>query len=104
MKIIVAAMALALAFPAAAQTAPAEQPQHQGHQQMQGHAEHAQHQGAQHRDHHQGTQHRDGCCEDRDGDGVMDCCEHMAQATEQRDCCAEGAEQPSARQLGHQND
>ena len=103
MKIFVTAMALVLAYPAAAQTAPA-QPEHQGHPQMQGHAEHGQHQagqGAHQGGQHQGHAMRDGCCEDRNGDGRMDCCEHMAQATEQHDCCAEHAEQPSAQHQGH---
>ena len=101
MKILATAMALAIAFPAAAQTAPA-QPQHQGHDQMQGHADHGQSQGMRHGDQHAGMQHRDGCCEDRNGDGVMDCCEHMAQATEQRDCCADEAGLPAAQHQGHQ--
>jgi hypothetical protein len=90
MKIIVAAIALALAFPAAAQTAPA---QHQGH----GQPAPPQHQPGQHQPgQHQG--HEDGCCADRNNNGRMDCCERMAQAGEARGCCAEHAE----HQAGHE--
>ena len=103
MKILVTAMALVLASPAVAQTAPAAQP-HQDHQQMQmpmNHADQAQHQGMQHGTAQQGHAQNDGCCEDRNGDGRMDCCEHMAQATEQRDCCAEHGSQPAAQHDSH---
>ena len=76
MKIIVTAIALAFALPAAAQPAG-----HQGHdqhqQQQQGHDQHRQQPG-------QHESHRDGCCADRDGNGRMDCCE---QAEGQRQGC-----------------
>ena len=84
MKIIITAIALAFALPAAAQPAPAHQghDQHQqGQHQQQGHDRHqqGQHEPGQH------EQHRDGCCADRDGNGRMDCCE---QAEGQREACA----------------
>ena len=93
MKILVTAMALVLAVPAAAQTAPAPQPQ--GHQQHQM-GQHGQHQPGQ----HEGHQMRDGCCADRNNNGRMDCCENMAQG------CREHGERPAAPQgqpSGHQN-
>ena len=101
MKIFAAAMALALAVPAAAQTAPAPQPDHGQMQMPMNHADHAQHQGMQHGTAQSGQAEHDGCCQDRNGDGRMDCCEHMAQATEQRDCCAEHGQQPAAQHQGH---
>jgi len=97
MKILIGAIALVIASPAMAQTAPQADP-------------HAQHQPGQHpSDQHQMPQHQmpqhegqgaqGGCCADRDGDGRMDCCQHMAQAAEHRDCCAE---RPAAAQpQGH---
>ena len=78
MKFITSAFALAIAFPAAAQTAPA-QPQAQPgqHGQHQGHDQHGQHQPGQHGQHQPGQHegHGDGCCADRNNDGRMDCCE-----------------------------
>ena len=108
MKIVITAMALVFALPAAAQTAPA--PQHQDHQQHQGQAQAqpGQHQMAQHSQHqagqqgqHQGHDMRSGCCADRNNNGRMDCCENMAQ---DRNCCQHGttpAQQPQPQ--GHQN-
>ena len=91
--LLIGAMALAFASPtAAAQAAPAANP-HQGHDmsQMQGHdmsqmqhgqMQHGQGQTGQHQDHAaQGD-----CCGDRNGNGRMDCCEHMAQG---QSCCEE---------------
>lgn len=75
MKTFISALALVVASPALAQTAPAQPDQ--------GHAQHQQHgQGdAQHQQHgqHQPGQHGEGCacCADRDGNGRMDCCERM---------------------------
>ena len=110
MKIFATAMALVLAFPAAAQTAPApaQHQDHQQHQQMQGHDAHAQHQAGQPGAQHQGGQHDghaqgDGCCADRNNNGRMDCCEHMAQGTEQRGCCAEGESRPAAAPTANPN-
>jgi hypothetical protein len=85
MKIIMTAIALAIAAPALAQT-----DAHQGHGQNQGHgpAQHGQHQPGEHQNH------RQGCCADRDGNGRMDCCE-QAQDGERRSCC--DAERPARR-------
>ena len=74
MKIIIAAIALAIAIPAAAQTGPAAPEGHGQHQTGQhGHDQH-------HPGQHQG--HEDGCCADRNNNGRMDCCENMAQGAE----------------------
>ena len=110
MKIVITAMALVFALPAAAQTAPA--PQHQDHQQHQAQAqaqpgqhqtnEHAQHQAAQ-PGQHEGHDMQSGCCADRNNNGRMDCCENMAQG-DGRDSCAHGttpAQQPQPQ--SHQN-
>ena len=80
MKLFITAIALVVAIPAAAQTAPAAQPpaqQHQDHQQH-GQMQHGQAQGGQHQGHAMGD-----CCADRNGNGRMDCCENMAQGTRQ---------------------
>ena len=89
MKIIVTAIALAIAAPAMAQTGGQQgHAQHQGQAQHQGHnqAQHSQHQG-QHGQHgqHQPSQHQGhgDCCADRNGNGRMDCCEQSAQAGDQ---------------------
>jgi len=88
--LLIAAIALVIAAPAAAQTAPALQ--HQGHAQHgQGteHSRHGQPQSGQH-GRHQGGQHQGhamgDCCADRNGNGRMDCCENMAEG---QSCCAE---------------
>jgi len=88
MKIIVTAIALAFALPAAAQPAPA---QHQGHDQHQpGQHQPGQHQPGQHQpgQHQPGQheQHRDGCCADRDGNGRMDCCDRAEAQSEGQGC------------------
>ena len=101
MKFLMTAIALVIASPAVAQTAPAQQhqghdqhQQHQGQQQgqppgqPQGQAQHGQHQQGQH-------QERGGCCADRNGNGRMDCCEGMAQAGDRRGCCPEQAPTPA---------
>ncbi len=81
MKIIVTALALAFAIPAAAQPASAQHQGHDQHQQGQhgqhGQGQHGQHQQGQHGQHQQGQhdEHRGGCCQDGDGNGRMDCCE-----------------------------
>ena len=110
MKIVITAIALVFALPAAAQTAPA--PQHQDHQQHQGqaHAQPGQHQMTQHSQHqagqqgqHQGHDMRSGCCADRNNNGRMDCCENMAQG-DGRECSDHGmtpAQQPQPQ--SHQN-
>lgn len=100
MKLLVGAIALAFAVPAAAQTAPAAaQADHSAHSKHQpktiptsdGHAEHGSHQmpkGAA----HEGHAMKDGCCADKDGNGKMDCCEKMA---------AKNDEQPSSKPKGN---
>jgi hypothetical protein len=112
MKYLLAAMGIVIAAPAAAQTAPADP--HQGHAapQAQGQpAAHSQHQPGQHGQHqagqqgqHQGQDMASGCCADRNGNGVMDCCENMAQGRGE-DCCAEhGGQRPAqAQPSGHSN-
>ena len=99
--LILGALALTFAVPAAAQLA---QPQnHQGHQmpaqgtapaQHQGH-DMAQHGGEQAMDHSRMAD----CCGDANGNGKMDCCENMA-ANGGRDCCAGHAQhqQPAPAQ------
>lgn len=104
MKILVTAMALVLAVPAAAQTAPAGHQDHSQHQagQHAEHAQHGQHQSGQHAQHgqHQAGQHAaSGCCADADGDGRMDCCENMAEGRG----CEHMRAQPQAQPSGHQN-
>jgi hypothetical protein len=90
MKYFLSAIALVIATPAAAQTAPAQDHQgpgqHQQHGQHQGHAQHQQHrqQGGQSGHAPQGD-----CCADRNGNGRMDCCERMAEAGDRRGCCAQ---------------
>ena len=82
MKIITAAIALAFAMPAAAQTAPA------GHHGQAGadHAQHARHGQQAPADSDSGHAERqdhamcEGDCADRDGNGRMDCCDRMAAA------------------------
>ena len=109
MKIFVAAFALAIASPALAQGAP-DNP-HARHQAQGQHqpGQHAEHEPGQHGQ-HQGMQHGEGqghaeggCCADRDGDGRMDCCQHMAQAGEHRDGCAHPTPPAGAQPQAHQN-
>ncbi|MGQ0590245.1 MAG: hypothetical protein ACT4N8_12065 [Sphingosinicella sp.] len=98
MKIIMTAIALAIAAPAMAQAgAQPSHAQHQGNAQHQGHdqAQHGQHQG--HGQHQQGHA---GCCADRNGDGRMDCCERMAEAGDRRGCCPAPAAQPGSQPQG----
>ena len=89
MKIIVAAFALAIAFPAAAQNAPAQPQAHDQHQpgrhgQQQGHDQHGVHQPG----HHEG--HGDGCCADRNNNGRMDCCEQGENGQHGSGCAEHG--------------
>jgi hypothetical protein len=98
MKYLTMAIALVIAAPAAAQTAPAPNSghdQHQQHQPQAGH--HGQHQQSEHQqsghqqDGHQQSghqQHGEGCCADRNENGRMDCCE-QAEGAEARACCDE---------------
>lgn len=98
MKLFIGAFALAFAVPAAAQTAPA-QADHSAHSQHQpgnapaspDHSQHGGHQMPQDGS-HEGHAMKDGCCADKDGNGVMDCCEKMA---------AKKDDQPSAKSQGN---
>jgi hypothetical protein len=52
----------------------------------------------------QGHEGEGDCCADRNGNGRMDCCEHMAAAGDRRGCCCEEhPAQPSAPSRGHQD-
>lgn len=99
MKKIIAAIAFAIALPAAGQTAQTQPApaQHQGHAGMD-HGAHAQHQRgqAQHEDHAM----RAGCCADRDGNGRKGCCEGEG---DQRNCCQKHPRQQRAQPKSDQN-
>lgn len=70
MKMIIGALALALAVPAAAQTAPAG-----------AHDDHAQHQGMDHSKHEAGKHDCKDCCEKMKGkDGKMECMDKKGDA------------------------
>lgn len=103
MKIIMTAMALAFALPAAAQTqsAPAE---HQGHAGMD-HAAHAQHQQGRSQDGqsdgHKEHAMKDGCCADRNGNGRMDCCEGAE--GDRPGCCKEQPGKRATQPQSHQD-
>ena len=71
MKMIFGALALALAVPAAAQTAPAGAPD-----------SHAQHKGMDHSKHSQGKHDCKACCDKMKGkDGKMECMDKKGEAT-----------------------
>jgi hypothetical protein len=71
MKTFIGAIALIIAAPVAAQTAPAADP----------HAGHAQHQGMNHSQHSQGKHDCKECCEKMKGkDGKMECMDKKAEA------------------------
>ena len=107
MKIIIGAIALSIAMPAAAQTAPAHSA-HQDHSQHQSRGAAAAtpqdpHSGHQmpadtskkgEHDQHKGHAMKDGCCADKDGNGKMDCCEKMGASTKPK--TGEQAAQPQA--------
>jgi hypothetical protein len=98
---LIAAITLLIAAPAAAQTAPAQPAQDHSQHNMQGHAAPAQQgqpQGGQH-DQHQGHAMGD-CCADRNNNGRMDCCENMPQG---RSCCEEHQPAPPAQPQGQPN-
>ena len=84
MKTFIAAVALTIAFPAAAQqTGQQQHAQHQGmnHAQHQG-MNHAQHQGMDH-----GKEHK-GCCDHKGNDGKpMKCCEAAMKSGKKMACC-----------------
>ena len=71
MKTFIGAIALIIAAPVAAQTAPAADP----------HAQHAQHQGMDHSQHEKGNHDCKECCEKMKGtDGKMECMDKKAEA------------------------
>ena len=71
MKVLIGAIALIIAAPVAAQTAPAANP----------HAGHAQPQGTDHSQHQQGKHDCKACCEKMKGkDGKMECMDKKADA------------------------
>ena len=71
MKTLIGAIALIIAAPMAAQTAPAADP----------HSGHAQHQGMDHSQHQQGKHDCKECCEKMKGkDGKMECMDKKADA------------------------
>ena len=85
MNYLVGAMALLLAAPVAAQTAPATDP-HAGH------VQHQQHGKADH------SKHQADCC--KDAAKHQECCVEAAQQGKKMDCCAKGADKAGASQ-GH---
>ena len=96
MKFLIIAIAATFAVPAAAQTAP--MPQHQGHAH---HQPGQSGQPAMHHDSHEGHAMGD-CCRDRNGNGVMDCCEGM-QCGDRRSATPTASGQPAApAHQGHQ--
>jgi hypothetical protein len=86
MKTLIAAIALTIALPAAAQTG--------GHSQHQG-MDHSQHKGMDH-----GKEHRD-CCEHKDAAGKpMECCAKAAKEGKKMPCC-DKHEQAKDAHSGH---
>ena len=75
MKMFLAILALALAAPVAAQTAPADQGHQQHGQQPAQPGHHQQHGQPGQQGQHQQGEHHCACCADRNGNGRMDCCE-----------------------------
>ena len=81
MKTLLGVIALLVAAPVAAQTAPVDP--HSGHAQHQG-TDHGKTDHGQHKDGHEG--HGKDCCKD----GKMACCEKMKQQGKEMDCCKKG--------------
>ena len=90
--VMIAAVSLAIAAPAAVQPAPT--PAHQDHQRHEGHGE------GQAPDRpgpsHQGM--ADGCCADRNNNGRMDCYESMVEG---QACCCAARPAGERSQAGH---
>ncbi|HEX8444257.1 MAG TPA: hypothetical protein VF631_11485 [Allosphingosinicella sp.] len=81
MKFLIAAAALIIAAPAAAQTAPA-------------HAEHSEHKGEEHKGEHKG------CCDHKNADGSpMDCCK-PGKDGKRAACCDKHAKHGSGEKHG----
>ena len=89
MKLLVGAIALSLAVPSAAQTATPQTDQaaqsHHQHNRAAASASHADHSAHQmpHSTAHVGNVMKD-CCVDKDGNGIMDCCESKAAKKEEQ--------------------
>lgn len=94
MKILFTALAMIVAAPAAAQTAPAVDP-HAGHAQHGQPAkdDHSQH-GAAHKDHMK-------CCEKGADGKMMECCEKAKASGGKMDCCAEHSAKKADAHAGH---
>ena len=88
MKIFLAAFAMTIAIPAAAQTAPAADP-HAGHQMP---ADHGKHEG---KAGHEGMK----CCEK--AEGKMDCCDKAKAASGKMECCDKQAKAGADAHAGH---
>ena len=94
MKIIISALALVLAAPAAAQTTTPVAPSHSKPAQHQG-MDHSQHQGMDHSQ-HQGT-----CCK---GEDHQACCEKAKADGKAMPCCQDGSGKPGqAPAAGHED-
>lgn len=89
MKMLIAAIALTIAAPAAAQTADP----HAGHDMSAGHEGHdmGEHADSMKMD----------CCKDADGNGKMDCCEKMG-TEEAKPCCDKQDKAAHESHDGHQ--
>ena len=85
MKTLIGAIALAIAAPVAAQTAPAADP----------HAGHAQHQKQGQSGH---GEHKMDCCKDRKH---KECCEKARQQGKKMECCAKHGGSQEGAQQGH---
>ena len=100
MKTIISALALVLAAPVAAQSAPATSSPHAGHGQHHG-TDHSQHQGMGHSQ-HQGKdhcKHQGDCCKDQDRKA---CCEKAARGGKMMPCCEGKAKAADASAEGHE--
>ena len=97
MKILIAAVALTIAVPAAAQTGQAANPHaaHQGDHGKHG-TDHGKHGGSGHEGHKN-------CCEHKTADGKrMDCCDKAKAAGGKMECCEKNAQQKGGSGAGHQ--
>ncbi len=96
MKLMLAAIALTIASPALAQTAPANPHADHAAQTMQAapveHSEHGTTSGA---DPHAGHEMAGGCCE-QGADGKMACCDMMKAEGNEMACCEEAPAEPPA--------
>ena len=92
MKLMLVAIALTIASPALAQTAPANShADHAAHTAQAAPADHSAHGTTSSTDPHAGHEMPAGCCE-KMGDAKMPCCEKMKAAGKTMDCCAKMGE------------